>query len=92
VPYIDSETGGFATGNVYVGGFPGGDGDQGGFAGGPEDFPGGFPGASGDDGNDAPGGTADSEAGGRKEDDGSEDVVDVEYTVEDDAEREDRTG
>jgi len=26
VPYIDSETGGFASGNVYIGGFPGGGG------------------------------------------------------------------
>lgn len=32
VPYVDRQTGGFATGNVYVGGFPGG--DDGGFSGG----------------------------------------------------------
>jgi UPF0716 protein FxsA len=32
VPYLDSQTGGFTTGNVYVGGFPGG--DDGGFQGG----------------------------------------------------------
>ncbi|MFO7927544.1 MAG: FxsA family protein [Halobacteriota archaeon] len=39
-PYLDSETGGFATGNVYIGGFPSGDGENGGFRGG-------FGGASG---------------------------------------------
>jgi len=36
-PLLDKQTGGFATGNVYVGGFPGGEdgGFQGGFSGGP---------------------------------------------------------
>jgi len=69
VPYVDKETGGLASGSVYIGGFPGGD-DDGGFAG----NPGGFPG----DGGDTPdGGGAD--AGGD-----TDDVVDVEYTVEDD--------
>ena len=98
VPYIDSETGGFATGNVYIGGFPGGEGfgGRGDFPGDAEDFPGGFPGASGDDGDDGfPGGVGDPEAGGREGDekDDSEDVVDVEYTVEDDdPEGENRSG
>ncbi|WP_066416789.1 FxsA family protein [Halorubrum aethiopicum] len=100
VPYIDSETGGFATGNVYIGGFPGGEGfgGQGDFSGDPEDFPGGFPGASGDDGDDGddgfPGGVGGPEAGGRggDEENDSEDVVDVEYTVEDDREGESRSG
>ena len=32
-PYIDSKTGGFASGNVYVGGFPGGNGEAGGIGG-----------------------------------------------------------
>jgi UPF0716 protein FxsA len=67
VPYIDKETGGFASGNVYIGGFPGGD-DDGGFAG-PS---GGFPG----DGD----GVGGADASG----DANDDVVDVEYTVEDD--------
>ncbi len=37
-PFLDRQTGGFATGNVYIGGFPGGgddDGFQGGFSGAP---------------------------------------------------------
>ncbi|MDG5778566.1 FxsA family protein [Haloarculaceae archaeon H-GB2-1] len=33
VPYLDDQTGGFTTGNVYIGGFPGGD-DGDGFPGG----------------------------------------------------------
>ena len=37
-PFLDGQTGGFATGNVYIGGFPGGDdGFSGGFPGGPGD-------------------------------------------------------
>ena len=68
VPYVDKETGGFASGSVYIGGFPGG--DDGGFAG----PTGGF---SGDGGDTPDGGGAD--AGGD-----TDDVVDVEYTVEDD--------
>jgi UPF0716 protein FxsA len=40
-PFFDSQTGGFATGNVYVGGFPGGDGNGG--------FQDGFSGGSGPD-------------------------------------------
>ena len=43
-PFLDNQTGGFATGNVYIGGFPGG--EDGG-------FDGGFPGESNDtDGTD----------------------------------------
>ena len=93
VPYIDSETGGFATGNVYIGGFPGEDGagSDGGFAGDAAGFPGDFPG-SGDDGDGPAGGVGGSGAGGR-ESAADEDVVDVEYTVEDDdPEREERSG
>ncbi len=44
-PFLDKQTGGFATGNVYIGGFPGDDGGGDGFQRG---FPGGDgPGASG---------------------------------------------
>lgn len=95
VPYIDRETGGFATGNVYIGGFPGENaaGGDGGFPGDAEGFPGGFPGSSGDDGDDPSGGVGASGAGGRGSADDPEDVVDVEYTVEDDdPEREERSG
>ena len=83
VPYIDRETGGFATGNVYIGGFPSGDGDADGFGnadfGGTEfdgdGFPGGFPNdGGGDDGDEG-------SAGFSGETDG-DDVVDVDYTVE----------
>ena len=90
VPYIDGETGGFASGNVYIGGFPG-DGDSGGAGvtmgggfggsgsdGNPSgDDPGGFPGA-----DDAGGAT---DGGGRFDgSDRADDVVDVDFTVEDD--------
>lgn len=46
-PFLDGQTGGFTTGNVYIGGFPGGDDDGfgGGFTGGPGD--GATPGGSG---------------------------------------------
>ncbi|MUW14022.1 membrane protein FxsA [Halorubrum sp. CBA1125] len=77
VPYLDSETGGFVSGNVYVGGFPG-DGD---------DFTmgGGFPGDAAD-GGDFPGGSAGG-AGGQRDDSfddaDRDDVVDVDFTVED---------
>jgi UPF0716 protein FxsA len=70
VPYIDSQTDGFASGSVYVGGFP--DGDGGGGLGGGVGGPGTGPSAP--------------EEGGR--DEGSDDdVVDVEYTVEDGEDR-----
>ncbi|MBP1921550.1 UPF0716 protein FxsA [Halorubrum alkaliphilum] len=91
VPYIDRETGGFATGNVYIGGFPGGDGDAGGFGNvdfggsefdgegfpGGDDFPGGFPNDGGNGGDDADGFSGDAGTG-----DEGDDVVDVDYTVE----------
>ena len=95
VPYIDRETGGFATGNVYIGGFPGGDGDgnAGGFGNvdfggtefdgegfpGEEGFPGGFPNDGGDGGGDDDAAGFSGDAG--READG-DDVVDVDYTVE----------
>ena len=90
VPYVDSETGGFATGNVYIGGFPGGDGagGDGGFPGDAAGFPGDVPGDNGDSPSDGVGG---SEAGRRGSVDDDDDVVDVEYTVEDDPEREERS-
>ena len=89
VPYVERETDGFLSGNVYIGGFPN-DGEGGfsmgggGFPGG-DDFPGGeggdFPGGEGGAGGS---GNADSSGGGASTDD---DVVDVEYTVEDEDER-----
>jgi len=78
VPYIDSETDGFASGNVYIGGFPGnGDGGGAGFTMGGSQFggdgfddgPDDYPGASGGDRFDDP--------------DHADDVVDVDFTVED---------
>ena len=39
VPYVDSQTDGFASGSVYIGGFPGGDGESGFGVGGPETDP-----------------------------------------------------
>ena len=98
VPYIDSETGGFASGNVYIGGFPGnGDGNGAGFTMGgggfggngfdgddPDDFPGA---GSADGGSGATdGGSGGSSDGGDRFDDPdrADDVVDVDFTVEDD--------
>ncbi|GAB7008271.1 FxsA family protein [Halorubrum trueperi] len=105
IPYLDSETDGFATGNVYIGGFPG-DGSgggggsgftmSGGFSGG--NFPGGdvsddnFP---GDDPSDSPDGaagksdTADADDSRFDDANRADDVVDVDFTVED--EEADRT-
>ena len=92
VPYIDRETGGFATGNVYIGGFPSGDDVPGGFTvGGGAGFPGDVP----------PGEEADSDAGDDQEPtadatdrfadaDRADDVVDVDFTVEEDGEDPDR--
>lgn len=89
VPYIERETDGFLSGNVYIGGFPS-DG-EGGFSMGGGGFPGGddFPGEeggdfSGGDGGAGGSGNADGSGGGASADD---DVVDVEYTVEDEDER-----
>jgi UPF0716 protein FxsA len=88
VPYVERETDGFLSGNVYIGGFPndgeGGFSMGGGFPG-DDDFPGGeggdFPGGEGGAGGT---GNADGSGGSASTD---EDVVDVEYTVEDKDER-----
>ncbi|WP_435100302.1 FxsA family protein [Halorubrum sp. N11] len=104
IPYLDSETDGFTTGNVYIGGFPGGDENgagagftMGGGAFGGGDFGGGDydgdgldEGESGGntefDGRSAAGdGQSDDPAGDRFDDpDHADDVVDVDFTVEDD--------
>ncbi|OYR48907.1 membrane protein FxsA [Halorubrum sp. Ea1] len=101
VPYLDSETGGFASGNVYIGGFPGDGASGGGFTmGGGGGFGGnGFDGDAagdtpGDDPDDFPGasgaGGAGGDGGDRFDDpDHADDVVDVDFTVED--EKSDRT-
>ena len=94
VPYLDSESGGFASGNVYIGGFPGGDGGGAGFTmggGGVDDRagddPDDFPGAGGAGGATDSGG---GNGGDRFDDpDRADDVVDVDFTVED--EESDRT-
>ncbi|MFO8115099.1 MAG: FxsA family protein [Halorubrum sp.] len=82
VPYIDSETGGFASGNVYIGGFPGnGDGGGAGFTMGGSRF-----GGDGDGPDDYPGanGSGSGPSGDRFDDpDHADDVVDVDFTVED---------
>ena len=86
VPYIERETDGFFSGNVYIGGFPddgeggftmGGGGFPGGGPGGPGGGPDGFDGGNGADPDGGAGGNAD--AGGASADD---DVVDVDFTVE----------
>ncbi|WP_123621075.1 FxsA family protein [Halorubrum sp. CSM-61] len=109
IPYLDSETGGFTTGNVYIGGFPGGDGDgagtgftMGGSFGGGSFGNGDFEDGTGFDAGDADGtdefdgqrSTADRAGdaadGDRFDDpDHADDVVDVDFTVED--EEPDRT-
>ncbi|WP_435075718.1 FxsA family protein [Halorubrum sp. HHNYT27] len=95
MPYLDSETGGFASGNVYIGGFPGdGDGTGAGFTMGgggfgPGGFDGngsdGFPGAGGAGGVGGNGDDDDATTGDDRFDgaDHDDDVVDVDYTVED---------
>ncbi|TKX75457.1 membrane protein FxsA [Halorubrum sp. GN11_10-6_MGM] len=87
VPYIERETDGFLSGNVYVGGFPN-DGEGGftmgsGFPGDGGDFPG------GEDGGGSGGPGAAGESTGAANDDASagDDVVDVEYTVEDETQQ-----
>ncbi|WP_144921124.1 FxsA family protein [Halorubrum salsamenti] len=93
IPYLDSETNGFTTGNVYIGGFPGGDGDgagtgftMGGGAFGGGNFDEGEFGGGGDfDGQESTGdGPSDASDGDRFDDpDHADDVVDVDFTVED---------
>ena len=88
VPYIDSETGGFASGNVYVGGFPGDDGDGSGFAMGGGGFAGGDfdrdVTGNGDGRSGASDDAAGTDGGARFDDaDHADDVVDVDFTVED---------
>ena len=86
IPYLDRETDGFTTGNVYIGGFPGGDGsgDGGGFTMGGRagfgggDFGGGAPGPDPSEGD----GSSATRDGDRYDD--ADDVVDVDFTVEDD--------
>jgi UPF0716 protein FxsA len=83
VPYLERETDGFFSGNVYVGGFPG-DGEGGfsmggGFPGGGADGgPDGFPGGDGADPDGGVGGDANAGGGSTTDDD----VVDVDFTVE----------
>ncbi|SFR51695.1 FxsA family protein [Halorubrum sodomense] len=82
VPYIERETDGFFSGNVYIGGFPN-DGEGGfsmgggGFPGGPGGSPDGFDGGDAVDADGSAGGNANT--GGASTDD---DVVDVDFTVE----------
>jgi UPF0716 protein FxsA len=79
VPYLDRETNGFTTGNVYIGGFPGGDGSgAGGFTMGGGT---GFGGAPGPDASEGDG--SDTSRDSDRHDD-ADDVVDVDFTVEDD--------
>ncbi|WP_049910918.1 FxsA family protein [Halorubrum lipolyticum] len=100
IPYLDRETDGFTTGNVYIGGFPGGDGNGAGagFTMGGGAFGGGnFGNGDGFDAGDAGGtdefngqgstgdSTGDAADGDRFDDaDRADDVVDVDFTVEDD--------
>ena len=77
VPYLDKQTDGFATGNVWTFGFPDGDGDSDLFGSGGFDVGGSGPGGAGDTGNDDPLG-----ANGSATDD--EEYVDVDFEVNDD--------
>ncbi|PSQ57071.1 membrane protein FxsA, partial [Halobacteriales archaeon SW_8_68_21] len=80
VPYIEKETDGFLSGNVYIGGFPN-DG-EGGFTMGGGGSPGGGP--DGFSGGDDGGATEGTDSGGAAADD---DVVDVDFTVEDEEQK-----
>ncbi|GAA0722665.1 UPF0716 protein FxsA [Halorubrum trapanicum] len=91
VPYLERETDGFLSGNVYIGGFP--DDGEGGFTMG-GGFPGGGPGGAsggspdgftGGDGDDEDGGVGGSaNPGGAAAND---DVVDVDFTVEEEEQK-----
>ncbi|MEZ3165489.1 FxsA family protein [Halorubrum sp. RMP-47] len=76
VPYLERETDGFFSGNVYVGGFPG-DG-EGGFSMGD-----GFPSGDGADPDGGVGGDANAGGGSTTGDD----VVDVDFTVEEEEQK-----
>lgn len=81
VPYLDEQTGGFATGNVYVGGFPGGgDREDGGLGGVGTDGGGPF-GGSGDGGPFGGDGGPFDDADDERTDDDTVDVRDDEYSV-----------
>ncbi|TKX84367.1 membrane protein FxsA [Halorubrum sp. SS5] len=84
VPYIERETDGFLSGNVYIGGFP--DDGEGGFTMGGSGFPGGGPDGFDGGGADDGGAGANADSGGASGAD--DDVVDVDFTVEE----EERTG
>ena len=81
VPYLDKQTDGFATGNVWTFGFPDSDGDSDPFGSGGFDVGGSGPGGAGDTGSDDPLG-----ASGTATDD--EEYVDVDFEVSDDSSRE----
>ncbi|ELZ62185.1 MULTISPECIES: FxsA family protein [Halorubrum] len=89
VPYIEKETDGFLSGNVYIGGFPN-DG-EGGFSMGGGGFPGGGPdGGSGGGPDGFSGGDGDSGAAGGADPGGAaadDDVVDVDFTVEEEEQK-----
>ena len=78
VPYLDKQTGGFASGNIYVGGFPGGD-EDGGATARTDGFGGDGGGAGGPfGGSEATGG----DGGSGQSDDDVIDVGEDEYSVE----------
>ncbi|SNR30390.1 FxsA family protein [Halorubrum vacuolatum] len=82
IPYIDRETDGFITGNVYVGGFPGQ--NDGGFEGFEPGAGGWTGGPGGPDDPDDPFGREGPTDGDRfADEDRADDVVDVDYTLED---------
>lgn len=99
IPYLDSETGGFTTGNVYIGGFPGGDGDGAGSGftmGGGAGFGGNEDGFDGDgfdegefggnndfDDRQTTGDSTGDDADRFDDPDHADGVVDVDFTVED---------
>lgn len=85
VPYIDKQTGGFGTGNVWTFGFPDPDGagDSEGNPFGPGGFDGGpGPGAGGPSGTGGP--SVDDTAGGQAGGSDDEEYVDVDFEVTDD--------
>jgi UPF0716 protein FxsA len=88
VPYLERRTGGFASGNVYIGGFPNGDGDGNGF--GAAGFGGTDFGAGGGFDGTGPGsGAGGAASGSRGEASTDDDVVDVDFSVDDEGSAED---